>query len=334
MNWTNVYRLPRPLEEAIKEDLYFGKRQSQLDKYLKENNLDPRTTTHLSVSDLIGPPRKRQLIRRHEAEIQKDVSMEIFRVLGNAVHGLLRDHAYKAESEGVDSYNAEERIFVHLKVRNRVVVISGEPDLVTMDGVIHDYKVVAVWGWLKGIKTEWEQQVNLYALLRSMVGRVTTGLKITFILRDWSANETMQEGYPKAGAQCMDVTMWDLEKIRTYLYGRISLHLDSEGEYDDDLVECTSEEMWEKPESWAVRKTKSQRATKVFRGDLSSTALIEATADAARRNSTVGKGKEEYVVEHRPGERTRCERFCDASPFCSAYKEYRAVAFRGAEALT
>lgn len=349
MQWTNVFKLPQPLAEAIMEDLYFGKREEGLKKYCEQHKLDRTMIVHFSVNELIKSPRQVLIARRHAHEIIKDVAMEIYRILGTAVHALLWASAKRMNERGGKAYyQAEERLFFHFTVQNRTVVVSGEPDLVSPEGVIDDYKVTAVWSWLRGIKEEWEKQLNLYAMFRTMAGHVTTGLSICFILRDWNVNEVVQEGYPPAGAQKMEVKLWTFDEQLAFLKERIAVHLDAM-DFDDDLLpECTDKDMWAKEDAWAVKRTGNKVASKVFSSkfhleegrkadpefsteDANALTIKEAQAYAeALEGKLKGKEKERgYFVEHRPGERTRCLRFCDARSFCSQFKEYSAAAFKG-----
>lgn len=330
--WTNLFQLPGPVATAITEDIYHETRQSQFEEYCKSSGLDPKTVVHFSVSDLIKPPRMRVLVKRHEQDIIKDVAMDVFRILGQAIHNFLRSAALKTKLLGRGYYIAEERMFFHMQVEGKTVVISGEPDLVTPEDEIHDYKVVAVYSYIKGAKEEWEQQTNLYAFLRSASkGLITKALKIVFILRDWNVNETVQEDYPAAGAQMVEVPLWTFDKQKAYLEERIKLHLQADQSDDNALSECTPYEMWEKPESWAVIREGNHRARKVVKvagQEGNDTAALHA----AEFNKKLKKSEKPFAVEHRPGERTRCVRFCDARQFCSQFQEYAGASFRGNKA--
>jgi len=333
IRWTNVFNLPGPLVEVIENDLYTQKRAEQLKAYKEKHNL-PIETPHFSVSDLIKPPRMRLLIIRHFDEIVKDVSGDIFRLLGQLFHHLFHDSAMRANKAGGD-YVAEERMFAHIVVDGALVIISGEPDLVK-DGVLDDYKVTGIYGWDKGVKIEWEQQLNCYAYLRAANGFDTNRMRAVYILRDWKRSESMQEGYPQAAAMTMDVTQWSPEARAAFIQDRVRAHQDARGALDDDLPACTALEMWEKPEGWAVMKEGGKRAAKVFNQEkfpepvTSEFLRLAAWADADERVKK-GKNKVVYSVEHRPGSRTRCESYCDARSFCSMYKEFAASAYRGSK---
>lgn len=341
--WLNIYKLPEPFAHLVSEDLYNEEREAQLMAYCHRERLDRRTIAHFSASDLIKPPRARVLIKRHEDEIVTDVSTQVYRVLGTSIHTALRlacqrmslKRAANAVLSLVGLYIPEERIFTHFTVNGQVVVVSGEPDLVTPDGEIHDYKVTAVFSLGKGIKTEWEQATNVYAWLRALKGEVTKGIVITFILRDWMRSQAVQEGYPQAGAQTMGVRLWSFEEQQKFVEDRVLLQLNAEATDDDELPECTSDEMWEKPESWAVIREHGKRAAKLFKGEdfppktKPEVILTAANADAEIRNKKVKKGEEPYIVTHRPGERTKCQSYCDAAAFCNVYQEYVSAAFSG-----
>ena len=49
MKWLNKFNLPLPLAEAIMEDLYYGKRESALQEYLKKHGLKPEEIVHMAV---------------------------------------------------------------------------------------------------------------------------------------------------------------------------------------------------------------------------------------------------------------------------------------------
>jgi hypothetical protein len=347
MQYTNKFNLPKPVVLLITTDLYNKKRDAELKAYCSRNLLDVTRVKHYSASDLIKPPRMRVLVKRHWATLITDVSTHIYRVLGQAIHYFLREAAIHGELER-EGWKAEERMFAHFIVDGQTIVISGEPDIVDPAGKISDYKVCAVWSWMKEAKREWVEQTNIYAFLRYIQGLQTSGLEICYILRDFKVSETVQEGYPQAGAQMEDVILWSLERQKDFIMSRIKVHLASEDGFDEDLPECTAEEMWEKPDCWAVKRDGNKVASKVFsskfyleegrkadplfcKEDANAMTLHEAEGYAQTLNVKL-KGKEadrKYFVEHRPGERTRCLRFCEARTVCNVFQEYASAAFSG-----
>ena len=65
----------------------------------------------------------------------------------------------------------------------------------------------------------------------------------------------------------------------------------------------------EKPTTYALKKVGGVRAKKVY------SILTEAEAGLAE----AGKG---YEIETREGERTRCQKYCQVSQFCTQYQKY------------
>jgi hypothetical protein len=75
-----------------------------------------------------------------------------------------------------------------------------------------------------------------------------------------------------------------------------------------DLPECNNEELWKKPDKWAVKKEGSKKAWRVF--DSEEEAFI---AESERSG---------YIVEHRPSKAVRCG-YCNARSICDQYKELK-----------
>jgi hypothetical protein len=76
------------------------------------------------------------------------------------------------------------------------------------------------------------------------------------------------------------------------------------------MPECTPEEMWEKPTTYAIMKAGGVRAKKVC-----------ATQDEAA--ALIATKFPDHTIEVREGGRTRCESFCQVAPFCQQYKSYK-----------
>ena len=80
-------------------------------------------------------------------------------------------------------------------------------------------------------------------------------------------------------------------------------------ETGDELPHCTSEEMWEKQTTYAVKKIGGVKARNV----------CDTAEEAQAKVAEYGK---EYEIEVRPGERTRCANFCSVSRYCNQYQDY------------
>ncbi len=265
-----------------------------------------------TVTQLIDSPRVRILREKHAKEIQDDVYENIFRLVGTAIHHIAEQHP--------GSTTSEERIFMDVNGHS----ISGAIDVQRIDKageiVIGDYKFTSAMS-LK-FPEKFEAQLNLYCLLRESAGGPdVSGLEVYAILRDWSFRKAQQEaGYPKTPGVTLKVKLWERARQQGYLSERIEAHIsaDTQHELGGDIPECTPEETWEKPTVYAVKSRKRDKAAKQRGGNSRAVRLFEDAEEA----DAYAEDDEDLCIEVRPGERTRCEHFCDVSIFCNQWKEY------------
>ena len=264
----------------------------------------------------IGSPRISQLMKAHRDEINESVSKKVFSALGTGFHNIM-------ENAVGDDAITEERVFWD---HPSGLTVSGAIDLqiIKDDGttILVDYKVTGAYGVILnkqngGVKPDWERQLNSYRyLLQNAKGIEVSELYILTMLRDWKQSEVGKPDYPDAPIMQIPVPLWSWEDTETYVEERIALH--REAAYSaligEELPLCTAEEMWERPEKFAVMKSSThKRASRLLE---SMEEAIEWAAD--QRNGMDSK----HVIDHRPGKRVRCEDWCEVSPFCSQYKEY------------
>lgn len=255
---------------------------------------------HISCTELLNSPRIVQLKRKHWDEIEQDASEMVWQLFGSAIHHIL-EHG-KGENHII-----EERLFAEFSGW----VLSGAIDLqtVTPDGIeISDYKTCGSYSVVNE-KADWTYQLNVYAHLVETVKKVpVTKLSIVAIVRDWTARDTKREGYPQAPIVTIPITLWSRDERETFIQSRLNAHASAmfEADTEGSLPECTPIEMWEKPAVWAVKKEGGVRAKS-----------LHSSKEEAELACAKG-----YAVEHRPGERTRCMRFCQVSKFCGQYQTY------------
>ena len=275
---TNIHGLPQPLVNAVAFSTY------------------SKGGADFSVSELCKPPRITALEILHDSEIEEDASDRLWLLMGSAGHEVLR----RSSNGGI----VEERCEIELDG----VKISGQVDYAVADKAIWDYKFISLWAIKDGVKIEHEQQINSYRFLASQYGVEVNELKIIAILRDWSKAEASRDkSYPQSQVAVLPVRMWPDDEIRNWLRGRIKLHQAARA---GNLPECTAEEMWEKPEKFAVIKKGNQRATKVH----------ETAGAAIAHVASMGAG---YEIEKRRAERPRCENYCSVSEKCSQYQQWK-----------
>ena len=265
------------------------------------NDKYSRGHAHYSVTDLIRPPRITILSRRHWEEIEEDVSERIWALLGRAVHAIL-------EAAEPDNALTEERLFAEVAGRT----ISGASDLFH-DGVVSDYKVTSIWTRIFGSKLkDWTLQLNFYAFLFRQIGFPVQALKIICIYRDWTSTKATQDDRcPKMPVEVIQVPLWSFEEQEQEIQKRVELLKTLEAMSDDQLLPCTPEEMWEKPTAYAVMKPGRRAALRVY--------ASQALAEGHAKNNTG------LFIQVRPGERTRCEKYCAVKRFCTEFAQYRAA---------
>jgi hypothetical protein len=265
---------------------------------------------NMSVTELLNSPRIVQLKRKHWEELTEDAADMVWSIFGTAIHNIL-------EHGKGDTHIVEERIHIELDGMR----ISGAIDLQELaeDGIIlSDYKTTSAWAVMNE-KQDWHNQLNSYAYLVEAAKKIpVTKLQIVAIVRDWSRRDAAtREGYPKAPIVVIDIPLWPYTHREAYIRDRISLHGDAlfEMETDGDMPDCTPDEMWEKPTTYALKKDGNVRAKSVHE---TSEAAEKALADATEK----AKKGEKFLIEVREGDRTRCSSFCQVAGMCSQYQKY------------
>jgi Ni/Co efflux regulator RcnB len=282
---TNRNGLPQPIVDAVTFDTY------------------SRGHSHISCTELIGPPRIRELKRKHQDVLTEDVSDRLWALLGQIGHGILQRHA---ESQNGSSAYVEKRFFID-RLRWR---ISGQVDYLPDSKEINDYKFCSYHVAKKGAKPEWIEQQNVYRLMAMTNGVPVEALKVVAIYRDWSKMmATRQANYPQEQVHVFNLPIWSEEETEDFIENRLRLHQAAEKE----LPECTADERWEAPPEFALMKKGRKRAIKLYE--------TEEEASTALKESEEAK---DLFVEPRPSEWKRCEYFCIVAPYCTQAREYLA----------
>ena len=285
MKLTNKFDLPETIVNVLKRPQY------------------SKGDSHVSVTELLSPPRIVQLRAKHNDDIEQDASEMVWSLFGTAVHNVL-------EHGKADHHIVEERIFLDYEGWR----ISGQIDLQELyeDGIaIKDYKVTSAWA-VQQEKSDWQQQLNIYAWLIEQAKMVNVkSCQIVAIVRDWNRREAVnKEGYPKAPIVVIDIPLWASQEQEAFVKQRLNEHSEASLaiQIGHDLPACTPEDMWEKPTTYAVKKIGGVRAKKVF--------------DNRKEAEDFWNTLKDHEIETRPGQRIRCASFCNVSQFCSQYQQY------------
>ena len=279
---TNIHGLPQPLVNAVKFSTY------------NKGDAD------YSVTELVMPPRIAALMLKHREELTEDASDRLWLLMGSAGHEVLR----RSSDGGI----VEERCTIEVAGKK----VSGQMDYAVVDKAIYDYKFVSLWAIKDGVKPEWEQQLNCYKEMADQYGVEVNDLKIIAILRDWSKAEAARKpDLPQSQVVVLPVRIWTKEAVELWLGQRIAMH---EAARAGNLPNCTPDEMWERPETYAAKKRGNQRASKV-----------EDTKLAIGQWIASQPKPSEFEVEVRPGERPRCENYCSvgAGGFCEQFNQWK-----------
>lgn len=287
MKYLNRHKVPAPLFNLLGKETY------------------SRGSSRKSVSQLIGSPRIDILKSRHAQDIEADISDRIWALFGTAIHSLIEQGA---PGSGWDI--AEERIFTEVNgwqisgAIDRQLLPNGKVKLI-------DWKVCSIYSVLFQ-KPDWEYQLNSYAYLVEREKKMPISeLEVCAFLRDWRrADAKRDRDYPQSPIHVVHVPLWSYARREAYVLDRVRRHQAAEMQSDLDLElpECTDDDMWTRPASWAAIKIGNKRASKVF--------ASKEKADEFLR------GKTGYTIEHRPGRRVRCEDVCEVSRWCSQYAAY------------
>lgn len=253
-----------------------------------------------SASMLYKSPRQVWLGKRHDEEIEKDASDMIWALLGTSLHSILE--------EGTGDNDLTEE-YMQTSVLERT--LSGSSDLLTEVAggyKVSDYKVISVWSIIyESSMKDWTKQLNTYAYLFSESGFEIKKLEIVAFIRDWQKSKSLvTHNYPKSQVQVINIPLWSKAQTEKYITDRIALFESYRDISDDELPECTREELWQTDDVWAIKKEGRKGAVK-----------LHNSAESANKHLDTLDNK--HSIEHRVGIAKRCD-YCDGKQFCSQYK--------------
>ncbi len=270
MKITNKYNLPEALVNVITKDI----------RQPKEGEMH--------VTGVINAPLVRKLTIEHWNEIEEDVIDRLWALLGTSVHYIL-------EEGTPDNAFGEEELTANIGG----ITIIGKSDVYHNKG-IEDWKVTSVYSFLLGMKPEWVAQLNVYKWLWEENGFSIESLKINAILRDWLKSKTLTNSdYPPIPFNSVKIPLWKHDFTVKYILNRIVLHT------QDPPPECTPEEKWTRPTTYAVIRKGQIRAKRVL-------------SSPEEAKEWIGEQKDLFV-EERKGRNVKCEEYCNVSKFCEYY---------------
>jgi hypothetical protein len=287
MKITNKLNLPDMLQRAAeKEYTYRDKRYS--------------------ITSLLDPDRVLMLKRRHNDEIEQDVSECIWMLWGSVVHYALETGIECRENEYVEE---------HLEYTfPSGYTLSGIIDHV--EDYIDDYKTTSVWTVIYGSNNEhWKKQLQMGAYLHYKEhGNWINKGRIIAILKDFNKRDSLtKDNYPKLPVQVINFDLGTPEEVEEWIVKRFKRIEYLEKLSDLDLPLCTLEERFNTGNKYAVKKKVWKKAFRVFDSlDEARELLIELEQ----------KYPGEYEIEERIGEDKKCKDYCSCCQFCPYYLEH------------
>lgn len=285
MKITNNLNLPDMLKRAVeKEYEYRDKRYS--------------------ITSLLDPDRVLMLKRRHNDEIEQDVSECIWMLFGTVTHYVLETGIECRENEYVEEHL--EHTF------ENGYTLSGIIDHV--EDFIDDYKTTSVWTVIFGSNNEhWKKQLQMGAYLHYKEhGKWINKGRIIAILKDWNKRD-VKDNYPKLPVEVIEFDLGTPEEIEKWILDRFKRIEELEKMSDLDLPLCTDEERFNSGTKWAVKKKTYKKAFKVF-DDFDKGRDLLITLEQ--------KYPGEYELIERPGEDKKCQNYCSCCKFCPYYIEH------------
>lgn len=313
----------------------------------------------LSATEALLPPRVRQFKRIYKDLIQRDVSDQIYALLGSLTHKILegtaqtmaaknQTHTLEALASTLEDFSKErieteqlipelqKRIWAAVKktvwvdhevaVEERLFatlddyVISGQPDLYFKRAKhFDDYKLCSVYNHIFGIKKEWEEQQNIYRWLLYKNGKEAETATIHAIYRDWTKSKARRD-------PSYPPDQWMTYDVTLWPVEQIETWLSQR------IAAHRAAEAAEDPEDiplcTAEERWKSGEAYAVTKKTRTrAIKLFDSEAEAKVWIQKWEKPGEKLLIEYRPGEDRRCiGNYCEVAEFCSHGKRLRDIA--------
>jgi hypothetical protein len=273
---------------------------------LKRGRDEYTRTGDISTTSCIDSPRIRVLKERHDHEIVVNASTLIPSFVGTAVHTALERYPKTWEIDGV----AMEKEFV---IEVLGVKFSGRPDYYSLhDEEVGDFKNTSVYAYTSepGGKHAHLMQAHINGYLIRQYGYPCRKGWIEMIFSDWKMKQSFfTKGYPKRVEMIHVDELKGDDQILAYIQERVALHMNANDLRDDELQHCTTAEQWKKADEWKVFKKGAARALKIHYSHESALAHAKSIRGA------------KIEVKHFPGEKTRCEFYCEVQQWCNQYRE-------------
>lgn len=259
------------------------------------------------MTEIIGPAFYNYL--RKTKDYKVDAADNIFSLFGRAVHSIL-------EASETDKNNiVEKRFFKSYDIGGKLYKLGGKIDLYEGERQqLSDFKVTSIHKINEALSgrlpDEWKWQLNILRLLmKHDSGIDVKSLSITGIARDWRESER-HTYVARSPISAIHIPILNGDDVERYIVERLTDHVTIVDRLSS-VSECSQEERWERPASFAAMKEGGKRAIKLFETNEQANEWLEKQTD-----------KDMIKLTARPGRRTRCERYCPVNMSCPGYIKY------------
>lgn len=253
------------------------------------------------VTSLLKGVRETILERRHDKEIEQDVSDMIWLLFGTAVHNIL-EHQQEGDHEIKET---------RIKMPFGKYILSGQFDLYNAETkTITDYKTASVWKVIYGNYDDWKRQLLIYAYMMRSIGFEVHNGEIVALLKDHSKRDAKnKKDYPKLPVKKIVFTFTekDFAEIEEWLKQKFAEIEQAEQLPDDELPLCTLDERYNSGDKYAVMKKGRKTAMRVL-----------DTMEEAEVWMQENGGD---YIDVRPGEDKKCIDYCSVCEFCNYFIE-------------
>lgn len=286
-----------------------GKPSMFIEAMLADEKKDHLEGIDFSVTSLLKTPREFQLIQRNKDKLpERPLDNKLATFLGSAVH-----KAVEQSLQYNENYLVEFRMEFDEEVDGKTVKVAGTCDMYDkVNKRLIDHKTTTTFIYGSELKPEWIEQLNVYAYLLRRLGYPVEQLTINCVYKDWRPTAgKYKEDYPPLPVMEFNFDPWPEDTAEKFYKEKLREHVRCMGADVSVLALCDDTYMWSKPESYAVYRPGASKAIR----------LLPTRGDAERYIRD--KRLTGCQIEHRVGERTKCERYCLAAPFCDQYQKWK-----------
>jgi len=265
-----------------------------------------------SITSLLDPERVIILKRRHNDEIEQDISSCLWMLFGSFTH-------FALENIDIKPYEYVEE---HCEYTfDNGYTLSGIIDHIY--DYIDDYKVTSVWTVKFGSNNDkWKKQLQMGAYLwYKKSGYWLKRGRIITILKDWNKREFEEEfrkdaekcNYPSFPCKVIEFDLGTPEEVEEMILKKFNRIIELEKMSDEELPLCSKEDRFNSGDKYAVRKKGGKSALKLH------DTLEEAQEHLKNLNN---KYPDTYELEERKGIDKKCTGgYCSCCKFCDYYLE-------------